>query len=68
MKSNDIVPYNNCVCLAPSLAPSGLTVITITSTSIVFQWNDLVDQVNGVIRWYIITCTAENNTIMVNII
>ena len=55
-----------CVYTAPSVAPDDFTVITTTSTSITFQWNDLVDQVNGIIRWYIITCTTDNNTLMVS--
>ncbi|XP_065907794.1 cell adhesion molecule DSCAM-like isoform X2 [Dysidea avara] len=46
---------------APSVAPDDFTVITTTSTSITFQWNELVDQVNGIIRWYIITCATDNS-------
>ena len=63
-----MIVYTACfVFTAPSVAPDDFTVITTTSTSITFQWNELVDQVNGIIRWYIITCTNENNTVMVSI-
>ena len=55
-----------CVCTAPSVAPDDFTVITTTSTSIIFQWNDLVDQVNGIIRWYIIVCFANSISVMVS--
>ena len=63
-----IVLYHNvCVYAAPSVAPDDFTVSTTTSTSITFQWNDLVDQVNGNVRWYIIICTNKNDTLMVSI-
>jgi len=32
-----------------------------------FQWDSVVDQANGVIRWYVITCDDdEGNNLMVS--
>ena len=53
--------------IAPSIAPSNFQAINITSTSITFHWDALVDQVNGILQFYGITCSNKNNiTIMVS--
>ena len=56
------------VCTAPSVAPSDFQTVNITSTSITFSWDPLVDQANGIIQFYVITCIADNiNVIMVSL-
>ena len=51
----------------PSLAPSNFQAVNITSTSITFSWDALVDQANGIVQFYVITCTTANNiTIIVS--
>lgn len=50
--------------VAPATAPSGLTVVETTGTSIVFQWNPLTTGVNGMIRRYEIICMTENGIIV----
>ena len=49
------------MCTAPSLAPGNFQAINITSTSITFSWDALVDQANGIIQFYVITCTVKDN-------
>ena len=41
------------------MAPSNFEVVKITSTSITFSWDALVDGANGIIQFYNITCTAD---------
>ena len=55
------------VCTAPSVAPSDFQTVNITSTSITFSWDPLVYQANGIIQFYVITCTADNIVIMVSL-
>ena len=57
------------VFTAPSVAPSNFQVVNITSTSITFSWDTLVDGANGIVKLYVITCTAadDNSTITVSI-
>ena len=50
--------------IAPSVAPSNFEVVNITSTSITFNWDALVDGANGIIQSYVITCESKI-TIMV---
>ena len=57
------------ICVAPSLAPRNFQAVNITSTSIIFSWDALVDQANGIIQFYVITCMADDNiTIVVSLI
>ena len=49
---------------APGIAPSNFQAVNITSTSITFTWDALVDQANGIIQLYVITCTADENVIL----
>ena len=49
---------------APGIAPSNFQAVNITSTSITFHWDALVDQANGIIQLYVITCTADENVIL----
>ena len=55
------------ICTAPSAAPSNFQADNITSTSITFSWDVLVDQANGIIQLYVITCTADNIIFMVSL-
>jgi len=53
---------------APGVAPGNFRTTNIASTSIMFQWDSVVDQANGVIRWYVIACDDdEGNDLMVSI-
>ena len=54
---------------APSVAPGNFRTTNITSSSMMFQWDRVVDEANGVIRWYVITCDVddEGNNLMVSI-
>ena len=52
------------IYVAPSVAPSNFQAINITSTSITFSWDALVDGANGIIQFYIITCTSDSINIM----
>ena len=58
-----------CTCkyTAPSVAPSNFQANNITSTSIIFSWDALVDGANGIIQFYVITCES-NITITVGIL
>ena len=47
--------------IAPGVAPSNFQAVNITSTSITFSWDALVDQANGIIQFYVITCSDESN-------
>ena len=47
------------------MAPSNFQAVNIRSTGITFSWNPLVDQANGIIQFYVITCTADGNIIIV---
>ena len=58
----DVIAYT-----APSVAPSNFQAANITSTSITFSWDALVDQANGIIQLYVITCTTDNIVIMVSL-
>ena len=58
----DVIAYT-----APSVAPSNFQAANITSTSITFSWDALVDQANGIIQLYVITCTTDNIFIMVSL-
>ena len=51
---------------APSVAPSNFQAVNITSTSITFSWDTLVDGANGIIQFYNITCTAETTVRKLN--
>ena len=55
------------MCTAPSLAPRNFQAVNITSTSITFGWDALVDQVNGIIQFYVITCTVKDNIFKVSL-
>ena len=52
--------------LAPRVAPDNFEVINITSNSITFSWDALVNGANGIIQQYVITCES-NITIIVSI-
>ena len=41
------------------MAPSNFEAVNVTSTSITFSWDPLVDLV--AIQFYVITCTADGN-------
>ena len=47
---------------APDVAPSNFQAFNITSTNITFQWDALIDQINGILQYYAITCDSERNT------
>ena len=50
----------------PVVAPERFRAISTSSTSIKFSWNALNDvEVNGVVRWYIITCYEVDNSFVV---
>ena len=52
----------------PSVPPSNFKAVNRTSNSITFHWDALVNQANGIIQFYVITCSDKNNvTIMVSI-
>ena len=53
-----ITSYFPCK-IAPSVAPSNFEVVNITSTSIIFSWDALVDGANGIIQFYVITCESN---------
>ena len=47
------------VPLPPSVAPSNFRDISVTSNTVTFTWNTLnLQEANGIVRWYIITCNA----------
>ena len=54
------------VVTAPSAAPSNFQAINVTSTSITFTWDTLVDGANGIIKLYIITVKADDTVITVS--
>ena len=52
---------------APSIAPRNFNYTTVTATSITFQWDNLtVEEANGIIRRFTITCTSSNPPVMVS--
>ena len=53
--------------IGPGAAPSNFQAVNITSTSITFSWDALVDQANGIIQFYVITCTADDVTLTVRL-
>lgn len=48
------------------MAPSDFEVVNTTSTSITFQWDPLIDQANGIIQFYVISCTTDDIIITVS--
>ena len=56
------------IFIVPSVAPSNFQAVNLTSTSITFSWDALVDQANGIIQLYVITCTADNIVITVSLV
>ena len=50
--------------IGPGVAPSNFQAVNITPTSITFSWDALVDQANGIIQFYVITCTADDDVIL----
>ena len=54
------------VVTAPSAVPSNFQAINVTSTSITFTWDTLVDGANGIIKLYIITVKADDTVITVS--
>ena len=50
---------------APSVAPSNFQAVNVTSTSITFSWDALVDQANGRVQYYVIMCIADDNITIV---
>ena len=50
--------------IGPGVAPSNFQAVNITSTSITFSWDALVDQANGIIQFYIITCTLDDDDVI----
>ena len=46
------------------MAPSNFQAVNITSTSITFSWDALVDGANGIIQSYIITYTTDDNSVI----
>ena len=55
-----------CVFTAPSAAPSNFQAVNVTSTSITFTWDLLVDGANGIIKLYVITVKVEDTVITVS--
>ena len=49
-----------CLCVAPEIAPSDLTVVDVTGTSITLRWNPLTTGLNGMVRGYNIICRYGN--------
>ena len=49
---------------APGVAPSNFQAVNITSTSVMFSWDALVDQANGIVHFYVVTCTADDSAIL----
>ena len=45
---------------APNVAPNNFQAISVSSTSITFTWDPLVNEANGIVQSYVITCTADN--------
>ena len=43
------------------MAPSNFQAVNITSTSVIFSWDALIDQANGIVHFYVITCIADDN-------
>ena len=62
-----IIHHSNVlyICTAPSVAPSNFQAVNITSTSITFSWDALVDQANGIIQFYVITCISDDKITVV---
>ena len=52
--------------VAPETAPSNFAVVTIMSSSIVFEWEPLSTRINGIVRRYEIICRDNANTAMVS--
>ena len=50
------------------MAPSNFQAVNITSTNITFSWDSLVDQANGIVQFYVITCTANDTIIIVSLL
>ena len=53
---------------SPSVAPANFRGISVTQTNITFSWNTLnYQEANGIVRWYIITCTETISATVVRI-
>ena len=49
---------------APSIAPENFRDISVTATSITLMWDNLtMSEANGIIRYFIVTCTNDNATL-----
>ena len=47
-----------CIFTAPSTAPQNFRSISITTTSVTFQWDNIaITEANGIVRGFNITCT-----------
>ena len=54
---------------APGIAPQNFMSISVTATSITFQWDNLTArQANGMVRSFTINCTFVSSSVTVSIL
>ena len=58
-----------CIFTAPSIAPQNFRSISITATSVIFQWDSLtISEANGIVRGFTIACSdSESALVMVSL-